>query len=360
MKRINQGRAGSRGKITQLGSPEAAVMFNSRRPQGEEPVPAGAWINDLESSHVLPQLPPAPGSMLPLDLAEAASMRSKGPSCQLVVIFNRHPSEIHHCLDMERLAAPKTGKPFQTWLQKGEITEEGSKSPFSLSLSLSSRSQGHTWDEGMEMKEWSLKDVISRLGEGEWAGKATDPSWPPFRNLTKKPNYSHIWTMDIKEIHRIPAYTLPVDVKMRYVISHSKRTETLVSLQETAVFLNHLNSSTGIKMSFLFTLSCLLQVHQHLQSSANQTWHPTLGIALYSVQPRSEPTPTIQPSCVWQICCRETLSSFSLGWKSKPEGCFNLRLQCCYRAGRSTEKRIISSMRDGILHHEPQEASGSC
>lgn len=227
---------------------------------------------------------------------------------------------------------------------------KAAKVPF-LSLSLSSRSQGHTWDEGMEMKEWSLKDVISRLGEGEWAGKATDPSWPPFRNLTKKPNYSHIWTMDIKEIHRIPAYTLPVDVKMRYVISHSKRTETLVSLQETAVFLNHLNSSTGIKMSFLFTLSCLLQVHQHLQSSANQTWHPTLGIALYSVQPRSEPTPTIQPSCVWQICCRETLSSFSLGSKSKPEGCFNLRLQCCYRAGRSTEKRIISSMRDGILHH---------
>lgn len=31
-------------------------------------------------------------------------------------------------------------------------------------LSPFSRSQGHSWDEGMRMKEWSLKDAISRLG----------------------------------------------------------------------------------------------------------------------------------------------------------------------------------------------------
>lgn len=88
-------------------------------------------------------------------------MCSKSPSCQLVAIFKRHPSEIHHCLDIDRVAPPDTNK------ESEEIREECRKSPFSLSLSLSSRSQGHTCYEGMKRKERSLKDVISRLEEGE-------------------------------------------------------------------------------------------------------------------------------------------------------------------------------------------------
>ncbi len=48
--------------------------------------------------------PPFSGSMLPLDLAGGVSVFSKSPSCQLIVSFNKDPSEIHHGLVIDRLA----------------------------------------------------------------------------------------------------------------------------------------------------------------------------------------------------------------------------------------------------------------
>lgn len=113
------------------------------------------------------------GSMPTLDLAEGMSMCSKSPPCQLVAIFNRRPSEIHHCLDIDRLAPPDTNKEDVLQMTEGERGNKGGvqEKPFSLSLSLSSGSQGHAGYEGMKRKERSLKDVSSRREEGGEMGK---------------------------------------------------------------------------------------------------------------------------------------------------------------------------------------------
>ena len=52
-------------------------------------------LNVFKSSHVLSLSTPLSGSMLPLDLAEGVSVFSKGLSCQLIVSFNKDPSQIH-------------------------------------------------------------------------------------------------------------------------------------------------------------------------------------------------------------------------------------------------------------------------
>lgn len=65
------------------------------------------------------------GSMPTLDLAEGMSMCSKSPSRQLVAIFNRHPSELHHCLDIDRAAPPNTNKEDVLEMAEGERRHEG-------------------------------------------------------------------------------------------------------------------------------------------------------------------------------------------------------------------------------------------
>lgn len=50
------------------------------------------------------QSSPFSGSILPLDLPEGVSTWSRSLSCQLIVGFNKDLSEIHHGLDIDRLA----------------------------------------------------------------------------------------------------------------------------------------------------------------------------------------------------------------------------------------------------------------
>lgn len=73
------------------------------------------------------------GSMPTLDPAEGVSMRSKGPTCQLVAIFNRHPSESHHCLGIDRVAPPDTNEEDVLEMTGGERGNKGrraGKAPF--------------------------------------------------------------------------------------------------------------------------------------------------------------------------------------------------------------------------------------
>lgn len=83
------------------------------------------------------------GSMPTFDLAEGMSMCSKSPPCQLVAIFNRPPSEIHHCLDIDRVAPPDTNEE-DVEMTEGERGNKGGvqeKPLFPVSVSLLQKSR---------------------------------------------------------------------------------------------------------------------------------------------------------------------------------------------------------------------------
>lgn len=87
------------------------------------------------------------GSMPTPDLAEGMSMPSKGPTCRLVAIFNRHPSEIHHCLDIDRVAPPDTDEEDVLEMTGGERGNKGGvqeKPLFPASVSLLQKSRAYS------------------------------------------------------------------------------------------------------------------------------------------------------------------------------------------------------------------------
>lgn len=128
------------------------------------------------------------GSMPTLDLAGGGCRRVQKALLvsSLPSLIGVHQGSIMAWISTERLPQPPTRRTFSRRLKESEeIREEGRKSPFSLSLSLSSRSQGHTCYEGMKRKERSLKAVISRLEEGTEMG---EPLILPHHYEAEEPN----------------------------------------------------------------------------------------------------------------------------------------------------------------------------
>lgn len=88
------------------------------------------------------------------------------PSCQLIVISNRHPSESHHRLDIDPLALSHRVK----------SRRRAGKAPF---FSLVQKSKAYLgWRDKNERVEPERCDLW------ELPEKVTDPFWPPFTNLT--------------------------------------------------------------------------------------------------------------------------------------------------------------------------------